>query len=526
MENRPKPAVLIVMDGFGVAPENEGNAIRLAKTPTFDALTARYPVVTLKASSEEVGLMWGEMGNSEVGHLAIGAGRVIYQTLPRLNKAMQDGDFERNPAFADAFAAVKKSGGTLHVLGLMSSGKVHAFDEHSFAILRAAKKAGVKDIAVHVILDGRDTLYNAGIEYVKHLQAVLHELKVGRIASLCGRYYAMDRDNRWERVAEAYNAIALGLGRTATDPIAAIEATYREEIYDEEFPPTVITERDVPVATVKPGDAVIFFNFRADRARQITRAFVLPTFEKFERTFIPDVTFVTMTEYEAGLPVHVAYENEKIANSLAETIANAGLSQLHIAETEKYAHVTYFLNCMREEVFPKEDRVLVPSPKVASYDLKPEMSAYEIADRVVAEVDRGAYDVIMMNIANPDMVGHTGKLGETIKAIEVTDECVGKVVESVLAKDGVVLITADHGNAEEVTNLQSGEMDKEHSTNPVPLWIIGRAYEGKPGLSGDVPNGDLALLPPIGILGDVAPTLLAVLGIPQPPDMTGTSLLP
>lgn len=524
---RPKPAVLIVLDGFGVAPENEGNAIRLAKTPTFSALTARYPVVTLKASSEEVGLSWGEMGNSEVGHLAIGSGRVIYQTLPRLNKSMAEGDFERNEAFATAFEQVKKSGGTLHVLGLMSAGKVHSFDEHAFGLIRAAKKAGIKDLAVHAVLDGRDTLYNAGIEFVKQLQGVLDEVKIGRIATLCGRYYAMDRDNRWERVERAYNAIALGQSdRSFDDAVTAIETTYREEIYDEEFPPTVLMNKGVAGAPVKPGDAVIFFNFRADRARQLTRAFVLPTFEKFTRAFIPDVTFVTMTEYEKGLPVHVAYPSERIEHCLAQTLSEAGLAQLHIAETEKYAHVTYFFNGMREEVFPREDRVLIPSPPVASYDLKPEMSAYEVTARVLTEIDADKYDVIIVNLANADMVGHSGHRDATIKSVEVTDECVGKIVEAVLGRDGLVLITADHGNAEEISNLQSGEIDKEHSTNPVPFWIVRRSLEGKSGLSGDVPNGDLALLPPVGILADVAPTLLTLLGLAVPPEMTGTNLAP
>jgi 2,3-bisphosphoglycerate-independent phosphoglycerate mutase len=524
--SRPRPAVLLVLDGFGVAPDGEGNAITKAKKPVFDMLASRYPVMTLKASSEEVGLSWGEMGNSEVGHLAIGAGRVYYQTLPRINKAVVDGSFASNPALQKAIETVQKSGGTLHLLGLLSSGKVHSFDDHAFALLKMCKEKKIADVAVHAILDGRDTLYNSGIDFVHTLSAKMKEIGVGRLASLSGRYYAMDRDNRWERVEKAYNAIALGVADAmAEDPFAAIEESYSREEYDEEFVPTVITKGGKPVATVKPGDAVIFFNFRPDRARELTRAFVLPTFEKFSRPFIENLTFVTMTEYEAGLPVEVAFPPIKIENTLAEVISKAGMVQLHVAETEKYAHVTFFMNGTREEPFPSEDRALIPSPHVASYDTVPEMSAYQVADKIVSEIERGNYDVIIANFANPDMVGHTGNLEATIKAVEAVDECVGKIVDAVLKHDGLLCITADHGNAEEVLNLQTHAMDKEHSTNPVPFYIVAKQFEGKPSIAGDVPNGDLSLMPPVGMLADVAPTFLAILGIPQPPDMTGTPLL-
>ena len=526
MVQRPRPAVLIVLDGFGVAPDSEGNAITKAKKPTFDMLTARYPVVNVRASGETVGLLWGEMGNSEVGHLTIGAGRVYYQAMPRVEQTIADKSFFSLPAFLKATEQVKKSGGTLHLLGLVSSGRVHASDTHCHALLDLAKAQGIKDIAVHAILDGRDTLYNSGVDFVTTLDHKIKEIGVGRIATLSGRYFAMDRDNRWDRVEKAYNAIAKGQSEsTAEDVFEAIKASYTKEVYDEEFVPTVMTKGGEPVATVKPGDAVIFFNFRPDRARELTKAFVLPSFDKFNRDYIKDVVFVTLMEYEGGLPVEVALPPITLVNCLAEVISNAGLVQLHIAETEKYAHMTFFLNGTHEDPFPNEDRAIIPSPSVSSYDQQPEMSAYKLTDRVVREIKTGNYDVIIMNFANADMVGHTGNLEATIKSIEAVDECVGKIVSEVLAKDGVVLITADHGNGEEVRNLQTGGMDKEHSTNPVPFWIIGKQFEGQSGLSGDVPEGDLSLLPPVGMLADVAPTLLKIIGLEQPPEMTGTPLI-
>ena len=523
---RPRPVVLLVLDGFGIAPDAEGNAITQAKTPTFDMLTERYPSMTLRASSEEVGLNWGEMGNSEVGHLAIGAGRVYYQTLPRLTKAIANGTFMKNEALLKAIEKVKSTGGVLHLMGILSSGKVHGFDEHCFALLRMAKKHGVKHVAVHAFLDGRDALYNSGLDFVKNALAQMKEIGVGELATISGRYYAMDRDNRWDRIGKAYAAIAMGVADVMTeDAVEAIELSYSREIYDEEFVPTVLTKKGKPVATVGMDDAVIFYNFRPDRARELTKAFVLPAFEKFPREYIKGLTFVTMTEYEHGLPVDVAFPPEKVTNPLAEVLSNAGLVQLHIAETEKYAHVTFFLNGTREEPFPHEDRVLIPSPQVSSYAETPAMSADLVADRIIQEVKRANYDVIIANFANADMVGHTGNLAATMTAVETVDACVGRIVEAVLAEDGAIFITGDHGNAEEVVNLQTHEIDKEHSTNPVPLWIVGKQFEGKSSIAGDVPNGDLSLMPPCGMLADVAPTILALLGIPQPPEMSGTSLL-
>jgi len=523
---RPRPAILMMVDGLGIAPDSEGNAFTRANTPRIDEFIKRYPVVTLRASGEAVGLSWGEMGNSEVGHLTAGTGRVFYQSLPRIEQSIKDESFFTNEKFMKAIDQVKSTGGTLHLLGIMSSGKVHGYNVHCYALMDLAKRNGVKDVAIHVILDGRDSLYNSGIDFVEELKVKMKEMKIGYIASISGRYYAMDRDNRWDRIEKAYNAIALGKSETmSADPIEIIKNSYTEEVYDEEFIPSVMTKKKTPIATVKSGDAVIFFNFRPDRARQITKAFTLPTFDKFDREYIDNLVFVTMMEYEKGLPVEVAFPPTKIKNCLAEVLSNAGLVQLHIAETEKYAHVTFFFNGLVEDPFPNEDRFIIPSPQVPSYDQKPEMSATEVTDKVISEVKLGNYDVIIMNFANPDMVAHTGNVEATIKAIEHLDHEIGRIVDEVLKQDGIILVTADHGNAEEVLNLQTGDIDKEHSTNPIPFFIIGNQYEGQAGMAGDVPNGDLSLMPPIGMLADVAPTLLKMLGIEQPPEMTGTPLI-
>ncbi|MBI1907883.1 2,3-bisphosphoglycerate-independent phosphoglycerate mutase [Candidatus Uhrbacteria bacterium] len=522
---RPRPAVLIVLDGFGIAPDSEGNAITRARTPVFKKLIQTYPVMALRASGEEVGLSWGEMGNSEVGHLAIGAGRVYYQTFPRINRDIAAGSFFENPALVQAFEHTKANGKAVHLVGMVSAGRVHSMDEHCHALLELAKRQQFDRVFVHAILDGRDTVYNVGIDFVQTLQAKIAELGVGKIASLSGRYYAMDRDNRWDRIEKAYNAMALGQGEMATDPIAAIQESYAKDVFDEQFVPTVILENGAPVAIVKEGDSVIFFNFRPDRMREIVKAFVLPDFDAFSRQTVHDLFPVTMAEYEKGLPVEVAFPPEAIQKCLAEVLSSAGLRQLHIAETEKYAHVTFFLNGTKENLFPGEDRAIIPSPRVASYDQAPEMSAYELAERVVQEINADAYDFIVMNFANPDMVSHTGDLPASVKAIEAVDACVGKIVDAALRKDGVVFITADHGNAEEVKNLRTGYIDKEHSTNPVPFFVIGKAFEGVPAPSGEVPEGDLSLVPPIGMLADVTPTILNVLGIPQPPEMTGQPLV-
>lgn len=525
-KKRPRPALLIVIDGFGIAPEAEGNAITKAKTPTLDMLTQRYPTMVLRAAGETVGLPWGEMGNSEVGHLTIGAGRIHYQDLPRIDNAIEDKTFFENEKLLSACEHVKKTGGTLHLMGILSAGKVHGFNRHCYELLNLAKQQGISDVAIHVFLDGRDSLYNSGADFVSALQQKISELRIGSIATISGRYYAMDRDNRWDRTEKTYRAMAYGdSAQTFDDPLEAIKASYVREVYDEEFVPVVITKRGKPVAQVEDSDAIIFYNYRSDRARQLTKAFTLPTFHKFDRDYIENLHFVCMTEYEKGLPVEVAFPPQTVDNTLCEIIARKKLVQLHIAETEKYAHVTYFLNGKREQAFEQEDHVIIPSPHVSRYDQQPEMSAYQMTDRMIKEIKTGNYDVIITNFANPDMVAHTGNLEATIKAVEVVDDCLGKIVKEVLKQDGLLMITADHGNAEEVKNLQTGGIDKEHSTNPVPLWVVMNRLEGKSGVTGDIPSKDLSRVPPVGMLADIAPTFLTLLGIEPPEDMTGGILV-
>ena len=525
-KNRPKPLVLAILDGFGVAPPNDGNAIHLAKTPNIDRFIKEYPVMTLYAAGKEVGLMYGEMGNSEVGHLNIGAGRIYYQTLPRIYKEIEDKSFFENEAFAKAIEQVKKNKSNLHIMGLVSTGNIHAAQDHLDAILDLCKAKKVKNVFMHAFLDGRDTGAQTAKDFIGRLQEKMKEVKRGKIATMGGRYYGMDRDNRWDRIELAYNAMVKGeSAEYFDDPMKAIDASYEKKVYDEQFVPVVIGKEGKPTATVQPGDAVLFYNFRPDRARQITKAFTLPEFKDFQRDYIKDLTFVTMTEYEKGLPVTVAYPPVVIENCFAEVLSKAGLSQYHIAETEKYAHVTFFLNGTIEDPFKGEERKIIPSPKVASYDKAPEMSAPEITKDVVKQIDADKYDVIMLNFANPDMVCHTGVLEAGLKAIEAVDKGLGEIADHVLAKGGVMMITADHGNAEEMINLQTSKGVKEHSTNPVPLFVISNELKGQAGPAGDPPNGDLSLLHPVGMLADVAPTALKLLGVEQPKDMTGRSLM-
>jgi len=523
---RPKPLVLAILDGWGVAPNSEGNCITTAKTPNYERLIKEYPVMTLYASGNEVGLSFGEMGNSEVGHLNIGSGRVYYQTFPRINKSINDLSFFSNEAFLQAAEHIKKNKSALHLIGLVSPGNVHSSENHCFALLDFARKKKIKKVYIHVILDGRDALYNGGIEFLKQLQQKMKEYRVGEIASISGRYYAMDRDNRWDRIEKAYKAmVGSNVDRIYEDPIKAIEESYSQKIYDEEFMPVAIGKKNEPNAPIQSGDSVIFFNFRPDRARELTKAFVLPTFDKFERgEYIKDLFFVTMTEYEKQVPAVVAFPPVVIHKCLAEVISVSGLKQFHIAETEKYAHITFFLNGTVEEPFPNEDRKIIPSPKVSSYDKAPEMSAVEITKEVVKAIESDKYDVIFLNYANADMVGHTANVEATKKGVEAIDKGLGAIAEHVLAKDGMFLITADHGNAEEKINLQTGEINKEHSTNPVPFLLVANKYRGQAGPGGDAPEGDLSLINPVGMLSDVAPTVLNILEIEQPPEMTGRSL--
>ncbi len=528
MSYKHKPVALIILDGLGVAPAGEGNAVELAKKPRLDDFKKNFPVSTLFASGTEVGLPYGTMGTSEVGHLNIGAGRVYYQTLPRIDADITKGDFFTNPAFLSAIEHAKKHNSKLHLMGLVSCGKVHSSDEHLFHLLSLIKKQGLsKNVFVHAFLDGRDTIFNSGKFFIENLLKQMSDLKVGKLASLSGRYWAMDRDNHWDRIEKVYRLMTVGQAdRMAIDPIQAIEGAYANKNYDEEFLPTVLTDKNnKPIAQVDENDAIIFFNYRPDRARELTKAFVLPEFNKFETKKLDNIFFTAMAEYEKDLPVDmIAYPPVVIINSLAEVVSKAGLKQFHIAETEKYAHITFFLNGMKEDPFAGEDRKIIPSPKVSSFDQVPEMSAHEVTKETIKAVESDKYDLIAINFANPDMVGHTGNLEATVKAVEVIDECVGNIVDHILAKNGAVVITADHGNAEEVVNLQTGEIDKEHSNNPVPLYIVCQDYLGQAGPAGDPPEGDLSLLPPVGVLADVAPTVLKLMGVEQPDEMTGKSL--
>lgn len=525
--SRPKPVVLLILDGYGIAPPNRGNAVSLAKKPVFDHLISHYPTLTLQASGEAVGLSWGEMGNSEVCHLNLGAGKIIYQTLPKINKSIEDGSFQLNKQFLKAAAHVKKNKSRLHLLGLVSNGGVHAHQDHLFALLEFCKAQGLQDVFVHAFLDGRDTKKDGALDFIQQLQAKLRELGVGKIASLSGRFYGMDRDNHWDREEKAYRAIAEGVSDvTATDPIAAIKESYNRGVFDEEFLPTVMTDGGKPLAPIGRQDAVIFFNYRADRARQMTAAFTVPGFDKFEREYHKDLLFVTFTEYEKNLPVEVAFPPALIDTPLGKIIQDHNLKQLHAAETEKYAHVTFFFNGGRDEPFIGEDRILVPSPGVPSYDQKPEMSVYELTDKIIAEIKQDKHDFILINFANPDMVGHTGVIPAAIKAVESADACLGKLINAVVPKGGNILVTADHGNCEEMINLQTGEVDKEHSTNPVPFIVVGDRWEGQTLVSGiESAGGDLSILSPSGILADVAPTVLKLLEIDPKKEMTGTPLV-
>lgn len=525
-KNRPKPVVLVILDGWGVMQPYSGNAISQAEIPVINGFIAKYPAMTLVASGEAVGLPWGEVGNSEVGHLNLGLGRIIYQELPKINKAISDNSFYENKTLLKAVEHVKKNNSKLHFIGLLSNGCVHASIEHLQALMILAKNNQITETYVHAFLDGRDTQYNAGAGFVMNMERFFKEYGVGKMASISGRFYAMDRDNHWDRISKVYLAMVAGEGNKNEDAAKAVEESYAKKIYDEEFAPTVITKNGKPVAKIDDNDAVVFFNYRADRAREMTKAFVLPGFDKFARPkYIKNLFFACFTEYEKNLPIEVVFENEEITNTLGEIIANEGLKQLRIAETEKYAHVTYFFNGGRETKSEGETHELVPSPQVPSYDMKPEMSAFELTDKVVKAIEADTYDFILINYANADMVGHTGNIQATVKGVEAIDKCLSRVSKAVLEKKGVLMITADHGNAEEVFNMQAGTIDKEHSSNPVPFIIIGEQFEGKNLGSADAPGGDLSLVAPQGILSDIAPTILSIMDIEKPEEMTGRSLI-
>ncbi|MBU1179872.1 2,3-bisphosphoglycerate-independent phosphoglycerate mutase [Patescibacteria group bacterium] len=522
---RPKPAILIILDGWGVAPPSETNAISQAKTPVMDKLITAYPSMTLHASGEKVGLVKGEPGNSGTGHLNIGAGRIVYQTLPRIDAAIKDKSFFKNPIFLGACDFVKKNKSKLHLMGLVSPGGIHSHQEHLYALLKLAKEQNIKDVFIHAFLDGEDTIYNSGRDYIAKLQEKTKELKIGKIATLCGRFYAMDRDNRWERTEKAYLAITKGKGSSAKTAAKAIDDSYKKSIFDEEFVPTAIESKGNPVARVEDNDAVIFFNFGEDRARQLARVFVQDDISGFKRGKKLNIYFAGMTEYESGLNMGIAFPQDVIEECLAKAISDGGLSQFHIAETEKYSHVTYFLNGKKEEPFAGEERAIVPSPNVSSYEKKPEMSARAITERVLKEIKAEKYDFIVLNFANADLVGHTGDIRATIRAVETLDKQIGAIAEQASLFGGIVFVAASQGNAEEMEEPRTGKTNKGHSANPVPFIIVSEKYEGrKMGLPEGV-GADLSLVPPVGTLGDVAPTILHVLGIKQPKEMTGKSLI-
>ncbi|MDU4960981.1 MAG: 2,3-bisphosphoglycerate-independent phosphoglycerate mutase [Sporomusaceae bacterium] len=511
MSRLKSPIALVILDGWGIgSAADPNNAIAQAQTPHMTLYSELYPVTTLQCSGEAVGLPDGQMGNSEVGHLNIGAGRVVYQELTRISKSIRDGDFFSNPVLCEAVDKAKSGGGALHLLGLLSDGGVHSHISHVSALLELAKRRGQERVYVHAFLDGRDVPPSSALTYIEALEAEMARLGVGRIASIAGRYYAMDRDQRWERLEKAYNVLVCRQGEQAASAAAAVQQAYARQETDEFVLPTVVAGGGE--CGITAGDSVIFFNFRPDRARQLTRAFIDKEFAGFSRCGGRlQLHFATMTQYDETFDVPVAYRPQTIDKTLGEVISSAGLRQLRIAETEKYAHVTYFFNGGEETANPGEDRVLIPSPKVATYDLQPEMSAPEVTERLLTEIKSGKYDVIILNFANTDMVGHTGKLEAAVRAVNTVDACLGRIVEALREQGGVTLITADHGNAEVMVDPETGKPHTAHTTNLVPLILVSERHRGR------------RLRP--GILADLAPTILDLAGLEQPAAMTGKSLI-
>lgn len=510
-EQRPRPVALIILDGFGLRDDEFGNAVKQAKKPNFDRYWNTYPHTTLTASGEAVGLPDGQMGNSEVGHLNIGAGRIVYQDLTRISKSVREGEFFENETLVNAVRHAKENGKKLHLYGLLSDGGVHSHIDHLFALLQLAKKENMHDVYIHAFLDGRDVAPDSAKGYMQRLLEKINEVGVGKLATVQGRYYAMDRDKRWDRVEKSYRAMVYGEGPKYADPLKAIVDSYEQSVYDEFVLPTVIAdEQGNPNGLVESGDSVIFFNFRPDRAIQLSQVFTNADFHGFDRgeRMPKNLHYVCMTLFSESVDGYVAYKPKDLDNTFGEVVAQHGLKQLRTAETEKYPHVTFFFSGGRDIALPGETRILINSPKVATYDLKPEMSAYELAASTVKEIEEDKHDVIVLNFANPDMVGHSGLLEPTIKAVEATDDCLGQVVEAVLAKGGVAVIIADHGNADVVTN-PDGSRNTAHTTNLVPFIVTDKN----------------AKLRDDGILADVAPSLLRLLGLAQPAEMTGKSII-
>ena len=505
-----KPVMLMILDGFGINEKEDGNAVKLANTPNIDKLMKKFQTTKIYTSGLKVGLPDGQMGNSEVGHTNIGAGRIVYQELTKITKSIEDGNFFAIPEFIEAIENCKKYNSKLHILGLVSDGGVHSHIRHLYGLLEMAKRRDFENVYVHCFLDGRDTPPASAENYITQLEEKMREKGIGKIASLSGRYYAMDRDKRWDRVKKCYDALVNGEGNKATSATIAIENSYQKEVFDEFVEPTVICNGETPIATIQEHDSVIFFNFRPDRAREITRTIVDKDFNEFE-TKKMDTYFVCFTNYDETMPnVKIAFKKEPLVNTFGEVISKNGMTQLRIAETEKYAHVTFFFNGGEEKQYPGEDRILVPSPKVETYDLQPEMSACEVTEKAVEAINSDKYNVIILNFANPDMVGHTGSLPAAIKAVETIDRCVEKIVEAILVHHGTILITADHGNCEQMIDYKTGEPHTAHTTNPVPLILV-------------TENDKLKIKE--GKLADLAPTMLELLGIEKPEEMTGESIL-
>ncbi len=505
-----KPLLLCIMDGFGINPDKTGNAVDIAKTPNLDKIFAQFPSTTLAASGMAVGLPDGQMGNSEVGHTNIGAGRIVYQELTRITKSIADGDFFENEALLKAVENCKKNDSAFHIMGLLSDGGVHSHNTHIYGIVELAKRYGLNKVFVHCFLDGRDVPPSSGKDFVAEMADELKKIGVGKIATVMGRYYAMDRDNRWERVEKAYNAMVLGEGETAACGICAVANSYENGVTDEFVLPTVVVENGEAIGKISENDSVVFANFRPDRAREITRTIVDPDFNGFERKYF-NTYFVCMTQYDKTMPnVDVAFKPQVLTNTLGEYLSLKGKKQLRIAETEKYAHVTFFFNGGVEKVSEGEDRALINSPKVATYDLKPEMSAYEVTDKLMEKLDEGDLDVIILNYANCDMVGHTGIIDCAVKAVETVDTCVGRVADKVLSLGGAMLITADHGNADQMIDPDTKGPFTAHTTFPVPFIVLGL--------------GDVKLRQD-GVLADIAPTMLKILDLEKPQEMTGKSII-
>lgn len=518
-KNRPKPIILTVLDGWGLGEKTKGNALTEASLSTIKKLDQYYPHISLQASGISVGLPWGEPGNSEVGHMALGTGTIIYQNMPRITMAIQNGKFYQNPVLQKAADNAKIRNSSVHLMGLLGKGSVHSSADHLYALLDFMQKQNLKKVFIHIFTDGRDSSPTSGIESIRALELKLNQKKIGKIATISGRNFAMDRNNNWDRIKKSYDAMVFGIGEKIDNAQKYLSDSYKKEIYDEYIEPAILCEDDKPIGQIADGDSVIFFNYRGDRAKQVTKAFSVPGFSKFNVQNFKDLFFVTMTQYEKDLPVEIAFSPIEVKNCLGKVLSENNLTQFRIAETEKFAHVTYFFNGGSEAPFSGEDREAIPSKDVESFDKAPEMSANEITTKLLSVIEENKHDFILVNFANPDIVGHTGNEKAARVAVETIDKCLKKIIEAVLLKKGQLLITSDHGNVEEMINTRTGQRDTKHSANPVPLWYITSNNHSKEPRDKNVVQAS-------GLLCDVSPTILEIMGIPKPSDMTGENLLP